>query len=294
MTSWVTGSPRWTSAVLTTASGWLSTRRTSAGGRVWPMRLSTVEATASGGSNEQTITAVTDASGTAAEAILRGQMGERHLAVVPAYNEAATIAGVVERLHRDAPDFDVLVVDDGSTDDTAELARARRRPRRPPPVQPRHRRRRAGRASCSRTRTATTPWSRSTATASTTRARSQTLQRAMRDDPSVDVVCGSRFLAKDLEYPAPISRRTGIHLFAFLLSRLVDGARERPDVGLPPLQPPRDRAVRPRLPARLPRGRGGADAPPPPAADARGAGADVRARRRRVVDQRARASRPTT
>ena len=65
---------------------------------------------------------------------------------------------------------------------------------------------------------------------------------------------------------APISRRTGIHIFAFLLSRIVGQRGHRPDVGLPPVQPPRDRALRPRLPARLPRGRGGADAPPPPAA----------------------------
>ncbi len=37
----------------------------------------------------------------------------------------------------------------------------------------------------------------------------------------VDMVCGSRFLSADMRYPAPISRRTGIHVFAFLLSRLV-------------------------------------------------------------------------
>ena len=35
------------------------------------------------------------------------------------------------------------------------------------------------------------------------------------------MVCGSRFLSADNRYPAPISRRTGIHLFAFLLSRIV-------------------------------------------------------------------------
>ena len=36
------------------------------------------------------------------------------------------------------------------------------------------------------------------------------------------MVCGSRFLDLDNDYLAPISRRTGIHLFAFLLSRIVD------------------------------------------------------------------------
>src|SRR4051812_49190950 len=45
-----------------------------------------------------------------------------HLAVVPAYNEAATIASVVESLRRNAPEWDVLVVDDGSTDRTADEA----------------------------------------------------------------------------------------------------------------------------------------------------------------------------
>jgi hypothetical protein len=44
---------------------------------------------------------------------------------------------------------------------------------------------------------------------------------AAAEDPSVDVVCGSRFLSADHRYPAPISRRTGIHIFAFLLSRIV-------------------------------------------------------------------------
>ena len=37
----------------------------------------------------------------------------------------------------------------------------------------------------------------------------------------VDMVCGSRFLTEDHRYPAPISRRTGIHVFAFLLSRII-------------------------------------------------------------------------
>ena len=44
------------------------------------------------------------------------------LAVIPAYNEGATIVKVVEDLREHAPDFDVLVIDDGSTDDTAEIA----------------------------------------------------------------------------------------------------------------------------------------------------------------------------
>jgi glycosyltransferase involved in cell wall biosynthesis len=37
----------------------------------------------------------------------------------------------------------------------------------------------------------------------------------------VDMACGSRFLTSEFKYPAPVSRRTGIHIFAFLLSRFV-------------------------------------------------------------------------
>ena len=40
------------------------------------------------------------------------------MAIVPVFNEGASVRKVVIRLRRALPDFDVLVVDDGSTDDT--------------------------------------------------------------------------------------------------------------------------------------------------------------------------------
>lgn len=46
------------------------------------------------------------------------------LAIVPAFNEAASIADTVADIHRHAPEFDVLVIDDGSTDETSAVARA--------------------------------------------------------------------------------------------------------------------------------------------------------------------------
>jgi glycosyltransferase involved in cell wall biosynthesis len=46
----------------------------------------------------------------------------RKLAIVPAYNEAGMVARVVREIRRQAPGFDVLVVDDGSTDRTAAAA----------------------------------------------------------------------------------------------------------------------------------------------------------------------------
>jgi glycosyltransferase involved in cell wall biosynthesis len=49
---------------------------------------------------------------------------DKPLAIVPAYNEQAAVGGVVAEIRRHCPDFDVLVVDDGSTDSTADNARA--------------------------------------------------------------------------------------------------------------------------------------------------------------------------
>jgi glycosyltransferase involved in cell wall biosynthesis len=48
----------------------------------------------------------------------------RNLAIVPAFNEVEAIAPTVASIHAAAPEFDVLVVDDGSTDATAALAAA--------------------------------------------------------------------------------------------------------------------------------------------------------------------------
>jgi hypothetical protein len=47
------------------------------------------------------------------------------LVFIPAWNEEKNLPAVLETLHERLPDADVLVVDDGSTDRTAEVARAR-------------------------------------------------------------------------------------------------------------------------------------------------------------------------
>ena len=46
----------------------------------------------------------------------------RKLAIVPAYNEQAMVGRVVREIQRHAPDFDIVVVDDGSLDATAAVA----------------------------------------------------------------------------------------------------------------------------------------------------------------------------
>jgi glycosyltransferase involved in cell wall biosynthesis len=50
--------------------------------------------------------------------------GSHTLVFLPAWNEESSLPGVLAELTRELPDADVLVVDDGSTDGTAEVARA--------------------------------------------------------------------------------------------------------------------------------------------------------------------------
>jgi glycosyltransferase involved in cell wall biosynthesis len=146
---------------------------------------------------------------------------------VPAYNEAATIVSVVSSLRRHAPDFDVLVIDDGSTDETAQLARA------------------AG------ARVVRAPFNLGIGGAVQTgfvfaheggyellvqvdgdgQHDPQELEKLLDAmGPGVDMVCGSRFLVKG-EYLAPVSRRAGIHVFAWLLSHFVGQAVTDPTSG---------------------------------------------------------------
>jgi glycosyltransferase involved in cell wall biosynthesis len=154
---------------------------------------------------------------------------KRKLAVVPAYNEATCVGKVVRELHASAPDFDVLVVDDGSTDNTPAVARE------------------AG------ARVLSHPFNLGIGGAvqtGFTYAQQQgydylvQVDGDLQHDPAeigrlehamaehdVDMVCGSRFLDDDHKYPAPVSRRTGIHLFAFMLSRIVGGRVSDPTSG---------------------------------------------------------------
>ncbi|MDP7638258.1 MAG: glycosyltransferase family 2 protein [Candidatus Hydrogenedentes bacterium] len=48
----------------------------------------------------------------------------RVLVIVPAYNESESIGDVLAALSREAPEYDVVVVNDGSSDHTGEIVRA--------------------------------------------------------------------------------------------------------------------------------------------------------------------------
>ena len=140
------------------------------------------------------------------------------LAVVPAYNEAATVGRVVRSIQEVARGFDVVVIDDGSTDETsAQAEQAGARVVRLPfnvgiggAVQ-------AGFAFAREQ--GYDYMVQVDGDGQHDPSEIQQLVRAM-DGDGVDVICGSRFLEK-LQYAAPISRRAGIHIFAFLLSRIV-------------------------------------------------------------------------
>lgn len=149
--------------------------------------------------------------------------GTKSLAVVPAYNEGASVASVVRALRADAPGWDVLVIDDGSTDATARHALE------------------AG------ARVVRMPFNLGIGGAVQTgfvfagehgydfmaqvdgdgqhdASELAKLLDAVAARPELDIVCGSRFLTDEHGYRAPIARRTGIRLFALALT-LISGQR---------------------------------------------------------------------
>jgi glycosyltransferase involved in cell wall biosynthesis len=155
----------------------------------------------------------------------------KHLAIVPAYNEAGAVATTVVEIFEHAPDFDVLVVDDGSTDETAARARA------------------AGAT------VITHPFNLGIGGAVQTgyqyadsRGYDVAVQvdgdgqhdprhvpellAELRADRRLNMVTGSRFLVRtDDGYRSSMPRRFGIRLFAWVLSRVVGGRVTDPTSG---------------------------------------------------------------
>jgi glycosyltransferase involved in cell wall biosynthesis len=56
------------------------------------------------------------------QVVKRRAAGLRRIAIVPALNEERSIAGVIAEIRAADPEFDVIVIDDGSTDRTAAVA----------------------------------------------------------------------------------------------------------------------------------------------------------------------------
>jgi glycosyltransferase involved in cell wall biosynthesis len=142
----------------------------------------------------------------------------RGLAIVPAYNEERTIRSVVEGVRLESPGFDVVVVDDGSTDCTAQIAdgvgaRVLRHPFNLG----------IGGAVQSGYRFAFDEGYELAVQVDGDGqhdpAEIESLMRAMGAE-GVDMVCGSRFL-EDSGYRAPAGRRFGIRLFSVVLSKIV-------------------------------------------------------------------------
>jgi glycosyltransferase involved in cell wall biosynthesis len=148
----------------------------------------------------------------------------RHLAIVPAHNEAAAITATVREIRECAPEFDVLVVDDGSTDATGKLAE---------------------RAGATVLRLPFNVGIGGAVQAGYLYAHEHGYQvavqvdgdgqhdprfihdllRRLNDDPTVDMVTGSRFLTTDPDnYRSSASRRAGIGIFSRLVS-LITGQR---------------------------------------------------------------------
>jgi glycosyltransferase involved in cell wall biosynthesis len=156
----------------------------------------------------------------------------RKLAIIPAYNESGAIASTIADLRANAPGWDVLVVDDGSTDATATLARdAGARVIRHPfnlgiggAVQSGYQHAEA----------------HGYAFAVQVDGDGQhdarfvpTLHAHLASHPDLNMVVGSRFLADDGEgYRSSATRRVGIRMFSWVLSRITRRSITDPTSGL--------------------------------------------------------------
>ncbi len=141
---------------------------------------------------------------------------EKLLIVIPAYNEAGRVGAVVRDVHGTLPRADVLVVDDGSRDATAQEAAAAGAIALSLPVN-------GGYGTALQTgykyavRHGYTLVGQIDADGQHQAEYLSQMLDVLRED-GADVVIGSRFLAKDSHYKAPLARSIGIGLFARLAS----------------------------------------------------------------------------
>ena len=154
----------------------------------------------------------------------------RKLAIVPALNEADMVGRVVRDIRREAPGFDVLVVDDGSTDDTAARAEAEGATvlRHPFNLG-------IGGAVQSGYKYALThDYDVAVQVDGDGQHKPEYLPamlKALHTEGTADMVTGSRFLSNP-GYKVPLGRRAGNLIFAVVLSRLVRKKITDPTSGL--------------------------------------------------------------
>ncbi len=142
----------------------------------------------------------------------------RRIAIVPAFNEGESIARVIDEIRAADPDFAVVVIDDGSTDDTAV------------------------RAAATRAHVVRLPYNLGIGGAVQTGyqyAREHGFDIAVQVDGDgqhipaqiprllqpildgrADMVVGTRFAGAG-DYRAPVARRVGIQIFAWIVSLIV-------------------------------------------------------------------------
>ncbi len=213
----------------------------------------------------------------------------RTLVFIPAWNEEASIAAVIGDVREHLPDADLLVVDDGSTDATAERAREAGRwsPRCPSTRASGRRCRPATYTPCAR---ATSSARTSTPTGSTRPPRSPACSSEVLADRA-DLVIGSRYQGARRRGTSRRRRRLQADDLAAdrdqrlpLLPHPRDAAAlHRHDQRHAGREPAGDVALQRELLAGLRRDRVAAAGRAPGAAGRGGAGADARAGRRQLL-----------
>lgn len=159
------------------------------------------------------------------------QPQNRHLAIIPAYNESGAVAGVISDVRENAPGFDVLVVDDGSTDHTAQAAQAAGALVIRHPINLGI----GGAMQSGYLFAAENGYAVAVQVDGDGQHDARHIPELLaylRDNPQLDMVTGSRFVAADGDgYKSSASRRVGIRIFARVISMITKSPVTDPTSG---------------------------------------------------------------
>jgi hypothetical protein len=148
----------------------------------------------------------------------------RYLAIVPALNEAGSIAQIVSEILLHAEEFDVLVVDDGSDDDTAAIAAAAGARVLSMPFNVGI----GGAVQCGYLYARDNGYTVAVQVDGDGQHDPRDIRRllaALAEDPPVEMATGSRFLGAQDGYRPSRPRRAGIRVFASLVSLITSCSR---------------------------------------------------------------------